>query len=457
MGSKRALLAALLLSGCSGSLIDHLGIDLGQGQGQLPDGGCIENAQACGTACQACPHQDGKLAACTQDQCTYTDAPVVCTAPALACDSASGCCTPTQISAGGDTTCAIYDGDTVYCWGEQPGTNGTSSAFPAKVQGLAAVTSIAVGPSHACAIVSGQVRCWGSNDSGQLGQATPASSATPLVAVAGLSGVTSVAVGDKHSCALTASGVFCWGANGSGQLGDPTAGTPSGPTPVAVSGTTSATSLSSGLLDNCVTIGDSVSCWGGDLHGQLGNAKTGAAFALSPVTFKGGNTSNPVLGSGEAHNCATVNSALQCWGAGTSGQLGTNTAADSPAPGKVGLFAPGLFTAGGSHTCAVTAGGGGVSGDDDPSLSAGLYCWGSNANGQLGSGATSSTTVRQPAGNAVSLGHSVAALAAGSSHTCALLDQGFLSCWGANDKGQVGTGAVSGSVPSPGQVTSLAQ
>ena len=112
--------------------------------------------------------------------------------------------------------------------------NGTfaSSATPVAVTDLRGVTAITGGEDHACALLgNGTVRCWGYDQWGQLGtrpNVTPktncgdGSPCHPIpVAVQGLTGVAAVAAGYKHSCALLAgANVKCWGYNGEGELGN---------------------------------------------------------------------------------------------------------------------------------------------------------------------------------------------------------------------------------------------
>ena len=107
----------------------------------------------------------------------------------------------------------------------QLGDGTTSSSYDTTVTVLDITTakSIDVGSSHSCAVLTdGKVKCWGENDSGQLGDGTNTDRSTP-VEVSGITSATSVVLGDDHSCAvLTDETVKCWGDNSAGELGDGT-------------------------------------------------------------------------------------------------------------------------------------------------------------------------------------------------------------------------------------------
>lgn len=134
--------------------------------------------------------------------------------------------TVSSIAAGTLHTCALAAGG-VHCWGSnafgqcgdgrQARNTYEPPASPAQLDAIA----IGTGSTHTCALLgSGQVRCWGENHFGEVGDGTNTERLTP-VDVAGLSGVVGIAVGANHNCALLASGgIRCWGANASGQLGD---------------------------------------------------------------------------------------------------------------------------------------------------------------------------------------------------------------------------------------------
>lgn len=132
----------------------------------------------------------------------------------------------TAIAAGFEHTCALVE-DTVKCWGNNDygqlgdGTQ-TERHAPVTVGGLTGVTAIAAGGDQTCALQAGAAWCWGANGYGQLGDGSVLDRFVP-VAVSGLSsGVGAIAAGDGYACAVVgASGnVRCWGANWVGQLGD---------------------------------------------------------------------------------------------------------------------------------------------------------------------------------------------------------------------------------------------
>ncbi len=132
------------------------------------------------------------------------------------------------IAAGYYHTCVLTEQGGVLCWGLNwsgqlgDGTEEDRSA-PVRVRGLnKGVKAIAAGYSHTCALTEqGGVLCWGSNESGELGDETKENRSAPVL-VRGLDkGVKAIAVGFAHTCALTKQGsVLCWGFNRSGQLGD---------------------------------------------------------------------------------------------------------------------------------------------------------------------------------------------------------------------------------------------
>ena len=115
-----------------------------------------------------------------------------------------------------------------------------------------------------------------------------------------------------------------------------------------------------------------------------------------------------------------------CWGDNEFGALGNGTTTNPVAPVEVAGLSNGVaaIAVGWYHTCALTAVGG-------------IKCWGDNEYGQLGDG---TTTHRRMPVEVAGLSSNVVAIAAGSSHTCALTAAGGVKCWGYNFYGQLGDG-----------------
>lgn len=142
-------------------------------------------------------------------------------------------------------------------------------ASPVRVD-LPPSADVGVGSASACALDrEGAVRCWGENDSGQLGDGTAQRSAQPR-RVDALPPVTAIAVGGWHACAIAVDGeVYCWGSGESGQVGD--GGARPRSKPVRVEGLHGATAIACGTAFTCAERGPSeVWCWGSNWKGQLG-------------------------------------------------------------------------------------------------------------------------------------------------------------------------------------------
>lgn len=335
-----------------------------------------------------------------------------------------------RIASHGSHTCVTLNSGAMRCWGDgiygQLGDGGDmEQPFAVAVIGLASgVQSIATGAAHTCAVANGGARCWGYNYFGQVGNGTDTDRDLPTP-VSGLgSGVTSIVAGSLHSCALTsAGGVRCWGQNGFGQLGD---GTDTNRlTPVNVSGLSGGVqAIAAGGRHTCaLTTTGGVKCWGDNEDGQLGDGTmTGR---LTPVDVVGLGSGVQAISAGGSHTCALLSGgAIRCWGNNDEGQLGDGTTITRLTPVVVSGFTSGghLVSAGEEHTCAVTSGGA-------------VRCWGDNGVGQLGNGSyTSSGEPVQVTG----LTGNVQAIAVGSGHSCAVLGNGEVRCWGGNWYGQLG-------------------
>lgn len=304
-----------------------------------------------------------------------------------------------------------------------PSGEGMADAGPPPAPGaLAAVT--ASGHSTCALFAGGKTKCWGLNAFGQLGLddtryrgdgPSEMGDALPFIHLGTARSVKALASGEWHVCAILDNGrVKCWGANNYGQLG----------------------------LGDIVDRGDSA--------GDMGDA-------LPYVDLGAGRTAKAISSSTD-HACAILdNSQVKCWGRNDFGQLGLgDTTRRGDSAGQMGDALPYVdlgtgrsakgISAGGLHTCALL--------DSDQ-----VKCWGYNANGQLGVGDNQHRgDTPGEMGNAlpvVSLGtgRSVKTLAASPvSHTCAILDNDQLKCWGSNQAGALGLGDTVGRGIGPGQM-----
>ena len=357
--------------------------------------------------------------------------------------TANGAITPTGVSAGGEYTCVRLPDGTVQCVGHNQfgqlgnGTLDDSSVLVA-VSGLTTVSQVATGDEFACALLGDSTaRCWGLGSSGQRGDGTFDKISTVPVAVVGMTGAVVVSGGYEHACALLGDHTMrCWGRNVDGQLGDGTRapldcvpGSCGSSTPVRVVGITSADAITAGAYHTCALLSDrTVQCWGRNDDGQLGD---GTWSSSSTPVRVGGLTGVAAVSGGGYHTCALLgDGTVRCWGRNTEGQLGDGTIAGSLTPVQVvGVTGAVAVSGGYEHTCALL-------GDGT------VHCWGRNAEGQLGDGTRtgSSTPVR-----VVGITGAVAVTGGWWHHTCALLRDGTVQCWGQNDFGQLGNGTTTGS------------
>lgn len=358
----------------------------------------------------------------------------------------------TAIAAGFGHTCAITKAGGVKCWGLNTkgqlgnGSTGFNSPVPVDVVGLASgVTAIGAGNGYSCALTSaGGVKCWGSNEVGQLGNGATTNSLIP-VDVTGLgSGVTAISVSQTYggqsaqgtTCALTAAGaVKCWGA---GMLGDGAA-IPGSNTPIDVTGLQSGvTAIAAAASHNCaLTSAGGVKCWG-DVDG---NPLT--AYSAVPVDAAGLTSGVSAIASGMGYSCVLISGGVKCWGDNHSSQLGvtvTPSFINSPTPVDIPGLASGVtaIAAGPFSVCALTSAGG-------------VKCWGSGS--LRGNGTTTSSGDGAPV-DVTGLTSGVTAIAAGRDHTCALLSGGAVKCWGSNSTGALANPSVTNAT-TPVDVTGL--
>ena len=372
------------------------------------------------------------------------------------------------ISSGAHHSCALVSGQ-VKCWGQgsqgQLGGGGTlAHRYPITVveqdsSTLSGIVQVSLGAAHSCGIDDqGMAWCWGRGAEGQLGDEvtdTPAQEEHPIAVVDSngdaIGGLIQISAGEDHSCGLLSSGrVMCWGAGGHGQLGNNATSDQDYPVSVVNSNgdvLSGFVQISAGDDHTCgLKLSGKVQCWGRGVNGVLGNGQNSDSGFPVTVQRESGD-SNPLedvisVSSGSEHVCALLESgSIKCWGNGEFGRLGdgdlTDHMSSSPinvrnASNTVGstLGSIAQISAGGQHTCAVSASGDG-------------FCWGSGDGGRLGDGTTvnrghpASITILDTSNSDVSLGN-ISQISAGGRHACATTLDGQVWCWGLGEDGRLG-------------------
>jgi alpha-tubulin suppressor-like RCC1 family protein len=400
------------------------------------------------------------------------------------------------VAAGDMHTCVVLHNGNVKCFGAglygQLG-NGTGLDSGYSTSSSVATTAaielglrrtaraIAVGSAHSCALLDNfTVKCWGRSTYGQLGYGDTVSRGDGAGEMAALVAIdfgagrtaTAIAVGSLHSCALLDnSAVKCWGRNQYGQLGygdTDSRGDGAGEMGDALlainfgAGRT-ARAIAAGKYFTCALLDNfAVTCWGANTGGQLGlgdTAERTSPTALAAIDFGSGLTAR-ALSAGDDHVCAILgDGALVCWGGAGNGRLGsggtsnigdgTNEMGTKLAAVSLGSSSTAIaVSAGQAHTCVVFT-------------STEVKCFGNGGSGRLGVGnqndlgdSPSEMGTALPAIN-LGTGRTALAVSAGAEHTCALLDNAALKCWGSGDSGRRGSSNMSNVGGSSGDMAAL--
>lgn len=329
----------------------------------------------------------------------------------------------------------------------------TTVLAPAGAGPLTGVTQVEVGFYHSCALLNtGQVRCWGYNGDDQVGNGSPnpqISRAKVVSNPAGngpLTGVTQIALGERHTCARLNNGqVRCWGENTVGEIGDGTSGNtrPRARIVKNAAGTGplgGVTQIDAGNSATCARLGNGQArCWGRNVDGMLGDGTTTPSSLPVAVLSPAGGAQQGItqIAIDENHACALLNSGqARCWGLNASGQIGDGTTTRRLRPRTV------LNTTGSGPLTGVTQVDAGFDSSCARLGNGQARCWGRGDRGQLGWDSTSGNLLARVVVNPSASGPlmNVRQVRVGSDHACALLNTGQVRCWGRNDNGEVGDG-----------------
>ena len=356
-----------------------------------------------------------------------------------------------HIAAGGNVTCGIREGNTLWCWGAGAygalgtGQTGDETQPQQITKRTAGWTSVTHGGGHGCATRNdGSLWCWGYNHEGELGIGITGNRARPTQVTSPAStGWIAVTAGPDQTCALrTNTTLWCWGYNGDGQLGIGNTSSQDLPRRVISPASTGWTAVTAGYSYTCASRSDTTLwCWGYNLQGELGIGNTSNQDLPRQVTAPAA-TGWARAAAGGNHTCATrSDTTLWCWGNNLEGELGIGSTTDQfdlpqqvTTPASTGWTSA---TSGGFHTCATRI--------------HALWCWGGNGSGQLGIGSTSGEGLPQRVATPTATGWSLVAL--GYEHSCATHTGKTLWCWGNNNQGQLGIGNTTNQ-DLPQQVTS---
>jgi alpha-tubulin suppressor-like RCC1 family protein len=342
----------------------------------------------------------------------------------------------TEVVAADDFTCGINGGE-LYCWGF------IGNGSPSPVGAAAAWTSVSGREWHVCGIEGGRAHCLGKDGYGELGDGMLSSQSlvsSTLRDVGADTDWVELSAGYDHTCGVHADGRFaCWGSRAWFQFGDGL-----GPSfaPKAIDAASAYGAVDAGNSHACGRKTDgSLWCWGANQYGSAGAVNP--PMLAAPVRV-GTETSWASVSAGGSTSCATkTDGTLWCWGSNSTAQLGDGTTTNRGLPTQV-LTSAGVTTSdwldvsvGAAHTCGRRA----------PAGIATLFCWGSNQYNEIGDGAGTGSRIYP-----VPINTGAAAIAnesAGSASACARLADGTLACWGDNSYGEVGTGSTATSVATP--------
>ncbi len=306
---------------------------------------------------------------------------------------------------------------------------------------------VLVDPAGAATAPTGVAYAWHDNDAGQLGIGSYDNSNTPVAShLPPGTACIAVAGGQSESLFVTSTGVvYATGYGHRGQLGDNSTVNVTSPVLTSIPPGVRIKSVAAGWDDAfALTTKGAVYSWGWNSYGQLGVGTTGKQSNVPVLTHLPTGVTVKAIVAGKYHVLAlTSTGSVYAWGSNAFGQLGDGTTADRNLPVLVQLPAGTTVTAigaGDGHSLAVTSTGS-------------VYAWGDNDYGQLGDGTTTQRNlpvpVQLPTGVVVKTvtagGVSPTARIVTGDYSMAMSGSGRVFAWGSNANGQLGDGSTTSS------------
>lgn len=366
-----------------------------------------------------------------------------------------------------------------YCWGQAEqngnyGDGGTTGAHntPEQISNITDFVDVQLVNTHGCGIrASGEVWCWGNDSFGKLGNGSSVTvDQTVPVKADTINDAIQLNVMKSGTCVLRASGeVWCWGSDSNGKIGNGPAVTANKESPVqsninnivyltghydgiyaimdpsvvppkmTANGTGK---LSTDILHTCAIDDDGTAwCWGQDGSGQLGNGATAGLQAAPSAVSDTGPWMQIATGDASivGSTCGIkFDSKLWCWGSDGNGQIGNGATTTTDQVSPVVVNSDWVSIEGGTYNfCGIKKDGKG-------------YCWGLQSRGAVGNGVTAGNAT-SPAMLSIGAGGGIwKKLAVGSSYACGILENDTAWCWGVDDQGQLGNGSgVTGDKTTP--------
>ena len=341
-----------------------------------------------------------------------------------------------------------------YAWGSNTNGrlgDGTTVAKTSPITVIGDITNwsqVSGGNNHSLGLTDdGIAYAWGRNTNGQLGDGTTVAKNSPITVIGDITNWSQVSGGADHSLGLTDDGIaYAWGSNIQGRLGDGTTIARSSPVTV-VGGITNWSQVSAGKSGHSLGLTDDgiAYAWGRNLTGDLGDGTT--VSKSSPVTVIGGITNWSQVSAGFNHSLGLTDDGIAyAWGANTNGRLGDGTTVAKSSPitviGDITNWSQ--LSAGNAHSLGLT--------DDGIA-----YAWGSNIQGRLGDGTTTSRTSPITVIGGIT---NWSQLSGGAIHSLGLTDDGIAYAWGNNTNGRLGDGttvAKSSPITVIGDITNWSQ